>query len=131
MYLYTFDISKFIGVSTVFVDAESAFLLGDKYALPKLRDAGRMKLLACIHEDLTNFKRGNTSKQKDWIDWIRKSWNWAMPGAEELRIGVLNALVRASTSVIENEDFYALMREDENLHRSFLRALAKKAITKK
>lgn len=138
MYLYTLDTSAYLEDAPSssewskhhFANAKNAFLLGDQYLLPKLRAAGHAKLLKLIDDNLPCFAEEGEYFHEKWTKWIAKAWKWTMPGAEEIKACIVNALVPSAVSVIENEHFRTLMRNNEDFSHTLLRAIAEKAAFK-
>lgn len=122
LYLYTLELPA----GRAFKSYEGAYVLGDKYGLPKLCKYGKRGILSSITRKLANFAGLLDKIRRHWLAWIRKMWKWTMSGANELKCAVLDALVTSAESVIEHEDFFKLAREDEQFHRAFLKTLAAK-----
>lgn len=121
LYLYTLELpdTDTYGVKE--------YVIGDKYALSKLRDHGKCKLLNAIRITLPFFGKVPTTKKTGLIGVIKRTWAWTMTGSDELRQAILDALLKSPMSFVEHDEFFLFQRENEDFQRAFLKALAGKA----
>lgn len=110
--------------------AENAYLLGDKYDLPRLRNHGRTRPIGYIQTSLNTWHEDEDANKKRWILFIGKVWKWTIADSDQVREAILGALMGTSKAIIEDERFQALMKENAEFFMAFLRALAKRAIRK-
>lgn len=133
VYLYTLELPD-LANEHVFpwpvAPARNAYFLGDKYNLPSLRDHGRTTLIHHVRTRLDTWYEKEDANKRRWILFIGKVWEWTITDSDQVREAVLDALMSTSKAIIEDERFQKLMKENEDFHMAFLRALVKRAIRK-
>lgn len=123
LYLYTLQVPTFADL----VSAENALLIGDKYNVPALRDAGRVQFTKLATTAVSRFASIPKPRQVTCIAWIEKVYRWEIECAKAINIAIMAAVVKVSMSIIEHEKFRDFINRDEGFRWAFLRALSEKA----
>lgn len=122
-YLYTHEKPNFNKKpGKVHLRAEYAFVLGDKYGLPELRDFGQQKLIQHINTCFNSWKpRTDAEKEQMYIQ-IEHIWSWQQEGSEEIRSTCLRHLC-TDTSVLEDKEFMDLISHQRQFSTDLIKQL--------
>lgn len=111
-YLYLLKVSDFSDkamFSSNYKAAEQALTLGDKYDLPELCSAGTKALIRCVKYNLPRWESRLEGSKARWICCFRKVWTWTQRDADSIREHIVEQIVLGADTVIEDEQFQALM----------------------
>lgn len=118
-YLYTLDLPTLASASA----AKVAFVLGDKYNLPKLRHEALVMLFHMV--DMVD---DTWPQHLDHVDFdialIEEIWTWTYADIGKLKKEILKVLCKTASVVIRDEKFQSLLSRNKSFAMDFIRALA-------
>lgn len=123
-YLYTLEEPL---ISTL-GEAEHAYLLGDKYGLPILRDAGKKSLIgmwgltAAVFEWLPDYIK------MDYLESIQELWSWTLDDVKEIQDVALAGLCSSARSgaLLHHQGFRNLLWQNKGFCIELMTALAQR-----
>jgi len=125
-YLYELETPEFLaGMPSPKENAEMAYILGDKYDLPKLQFAGYKFLLDHALICCKKWDAKDEAQKQAMVNWIKRIWSWKQQDSEKIRDRVLHQLSGMSASMLDYEPFQNLMWQNKEFGMDFVKALKK------
>lgn len=120
-YIYTLEIPE---LSTI-ADAKSAYMLGDKYNLPKLHQQGSIRLCALLRLCWNAWAQVDEALKGTFVFHFQDIFTWTHPGADRFKKVILDSFCQSASDAIEDTTFRHLLSQNKDFDLDFMRALAK------
>lgn len=121
-YLYTLQIPAL----NTFDHMKMAYTLGDKYDLPKLRDAGLEALCRHLQDRCASWDKQSALQKSATASVIEEVWTWTYQDTNKFKKAILDGLCASSTRVVEDPLFQEMVSRNSDLALEFIKALTKR-----